>query len=76
MSDNGHAYSTVSSAKCAIATIVHILPMILLNKHRLINKHMTSISNLRPPNPKLSLVWDIDILFWYFVQQGDNCLLS
>ena len=37
---------------------------------------MTGIFNLRPPKPKLSFVWDVDILFRYFEQQGDNCLLS
>ena len=37
---------------------------------------MTGIFNLRPPKPNLSFVWDIDILFRYFEQQGDNCLLS
>ena len=47
-----------------------------LNKHPLINKYMTGISNLRRPKPKLIFVWDVDILFRYFEQQGDNCLLS
>ena len=31
---------------------------------------------LRPPKPKLSFVWDVDILFRYFEQQGDNNSLS
>ena len=37
---------------------------------------MTGIFNLRPPKPKLSFVWNVDILFRYFEQEGDNCLLS
>ena len=36
---------------------------------------MTCIFNLRPPKPKLSFTWGVDILFWYFEQQGNNCLL-
>ena len=76
MFEKGHAYSTINSAKCAIATIIHIPPYESLNKHPLINKYMTGIFNLRPPKPKLSFVWDVDILFRYFEQQGDNCLLS
>ena len=36
---------------------------------------MTHI-NLRSPKSKPSFVWDVDILFRYFKQQGDNCLLS
>ena len=47
-----------------------------MNKHPLIDKYMTGIFNLRPPKPKLSFVWDVDILFRYFEQQVDNCLLS
>ena len=31
---------------------------------------MTGIFNMRPPKPKLSLIWDVDILFKYFEQQG------
>ena len=76
MFEKGHAYSTINSAKCAISTIIHIAPYESLNKHPLINKYMTGIFNLRPTKPKLSFVWDVDILFRYFEQQGDNCLLS
>ena len=32
---------------------------------------MTGVFNLRPPKPKLSFVWDVDIFFKYF-EQGDN----
>ena len=76
MFDKGHAYSTINSTKCAIATIVHIPPYNSLNKHPLINKYMTGVFNLRPPKPKLSFVWDVNILFRYFEQQGDNDSLS
>ena len=34
----GHVYSTIYSAKCAIANIVYIPPCKSLNKHPLINK--------------------------------------
>ena len=37
---------------------------------------MTRVFNLRPPKPKLNFVWDVDILFRYFEQQGDNNSLS
>ena len=76
MFDKGHAYSTINSAKCTIATIVHIPPYSSLNKHPLINKYMTGVFNLRPPKPKLSFVWDVDILFRYFEQQRENSSLS
>ena len=57
----------INSGKCAIATIIYISPFESLNKYPpLINKYMTGIFNLRPPNPQLSFVWDVDNLFRYF----------
>ena len=38
-------------------------------------KYMIGVFNLRP-KPKLSFVWDVDILFRYFEQQGDNNSVS
>ena len=76
MFDKGHAYSTINSAKCAIATIVHIPPYNSLNKHPLINRYMTGVFNLRPSKPKLGFAWDVNILFRYFEQQGENNSLS
>ena len=38
MFEKEHAYSIINSAKCAIATIMHIPPHDSLNKHPLINK--------------------------------------
>ena len=56
MFEKGHGYSTINSAKCAIATIIHMPLDELLNKHPLINKYLTGKFNLRPPKPKLSFV--------------------
>ena len=72
-----HTHSTINSEKCAIATIIHISPYESLNKYPpLINKYMTGIFNLSPPNQQISFVWDVDNLFRYFEQEGDHCLLS
>lgn len=35
---------------------------------------MSGVFNLKPPRPKLSFVWDVDILIRYF-EQGDNSSL-
>ena len=37
---------------------------------------MTGVFNLRPLKPRLSFAWDVDILFRYFEEQGDNNSLS
>ena len=72
MFEKEHAYSTINSAKYAIAAIIHIPPYDSLNKHPLINKYMTGIFNMRQPKPKLSFVWDVDILFRYFEQHEQH----
>ena len=66
MFEKEHAYSIIDNEKCTIAIIVHIPPYDVLNKHPLVNKYMAGIFNLRPPKPKLSFVWVVDILFRYF----------
>ena len=67
MFEKEHTHSTINSGKCAIATIIYISPYESLNKYPpLINKYMTGMFNLRPPNPQLSFVWDVDNLFRYF----------
>ena len=76
MLDKGHAYSTINSTKCAITIIVHIPPYNSLHKHPLINKYGTGVFNLRPPKPKLSFVWNVNILFKFFEQQGDDNSLA
>ena len=47
-----------------------------MNKHPLINRYMTGVFNLRPSKPKVGFVWDVNILFRYFEQQGENNSLS
>ena len=47
-------------------------------KHQHIPQHLSVIKyfkgsfNLRPPLPKLSFVWDVQIMFEYFRSLGDN----
>ena len=50
-------------------------PFNSLNKNPIINKYRTGLFNLRPPKPKLSFAWDVDILFRNF-EQGDSNSLS
>ena len=56
MFENELACSTINSAKCDIATIVHMPPY----------KQMTGIFNLIPPKPKLSFVMNVDIFIQVF----------
>ena len=66
MFEKGHAYSTINSVKCAIATTVHIPPCNSLNKHPMINKYMTGIfeTTKTQTNPTHTLSTDASLLGW------------
>lgn len=76
MFEKGASYSAINSAKCAIATKVHIPPYPTANKHPVIMTYIKGVFNLRPPVPKLTFVWDVNIIFTYFEKQGNNDKLS
>ena len=71
MFDKCCAYSASNSAKCAITIIVNISPYSSINKHPL---NLPGLFYLKPPKPKLSFVWDVDIVIRYFKQQGHDSL--
>ena len=58
--------STINSAKCLVTTILHISTYLSKTKHLLVKKNIAGIFNLKLPKPKLSNVWDLDILVRYF----------
>ena len=47
-----------------------------LNHHWSVEKFFKGVFNLRPPLPKLSFVWDVQIMLKHFMQLGDNMQLS
>ena len=45
-------------------------------QHPSVLKYFKASFNLRPPLPKLSFVWDVQIMFEYFRNLGDNSQIS
>ena len=45
-------------------------------QHPSVIKYFKGSLNLRPPLPKLSFVWDVQIILEYFRSLGDNCQIS
>ena len=76
MFEKGVSYSGINSAKCALSHIVNIPPCKVLSDHPLIAQYCKGLYNLRPPQPKLSFVWDVRIIFDYFTTQNYNIYLS
>lgn len=47
-----------------------------LTHHWSLEKFFKGLLNLRPPFPKFSFDWDVQIMFDHFIQIGDNLQLS
>ena len=72
----GHKYSTICAAKQGISSIVYLPPYTQLSDHPLISQFMKGVHNLRPPTPKLSYVWDVNVIFEHFRTLENNSQLS
>lgn len=47
-----------------------------LTHHWPLEKFFKGVFNLRPPFPKFSFAWHVQIMFDHFIQIGDNLQLS
>ena len=47
-----------------------------ISQHPSVLKYLKGSFNLRPPLPKISFVWDAQIMFEYFRSLGDNRLIN
>ena len=75
LSNQGGSHSVLIYAKSAVA---HVLKMRYqhISQHPLVIKYFKGSFNLRPPLPKISFVWDVQIMFEYFRSLGDNRQIS
>ena len=73
--NQGGSHSVLISAKSAVA---HVLKMKYqhISQHPSVIKYFKGSFNLRPPLPKISFVWDVQIMFEYFRSLGDNRQIS
>lgn len=70
----GRSNSTLSTniAKCVTSHNYKYLMVWTLNRHPLIKNYMGGLYNLRPPNPKLNFLREVNILLRYLGEQRDN----
>ena len=47
-----------------------------IGQHPLVTRLMKGVYNLRPPKPRYSYTWDVDVVAQYIVSMGDNADLS
>ena len=70
--DKGLSYSVINAAKSALSHIIFIPPYRKLTDHPLMTQYGKGVFNLRPPKPKLQMVWDVKIVFDYLKEKGTN----
>jgi len=74
--NEGKSFSVVNNAKLAISHYLRFPPYRYLSEHPKVNKYFIGLHNLRPPIPKMTFVWDVSIVFRYFLTLKDNKELS
>lgn len=72
--NKGLSYSSLNSAKSAIATVVDLPGYTSISQHPKIDSYFKGLFNLRPPKTKLSTVWDVKIIFDYYKDRPNNNL--
>ena len=74
--EKGLSYSSVNTAKCALASVLDLNTEVPLGQLPLIKRFMKGIFELRPSLPKHKEIWDVKLVFDYFRQQDLPAALS
>ena len=73
---NEKSFSVINTAKLAISHNLHFPPYKHLSEHPRINKYFNGLFNLCPPKQKMTLVWDVKVIFDHFRTLPKNDLLT
>ena len=68
----GHLNRDLKSSKSALSHVGFLPPYSSILEHPQIIKYFQGVYNLRPPTQKIIFVWDVKILFDYFIYKGKN----
>ena len=65
MYESGMQYNTIASTKSALANVITIPGIPSLSEHPLLQRFLKGVYNLRPPNPRYSVIWDTTVVIEY-----------
>ena len=65
MFEKGLQYTTISSARSALANVISIPGVPSISEHPLVKRFLKGVYNLRPPVPRYSHIWDTSIVIQY-----------
>ena len=65
MFDKGHSYSSVNTARSALSSIMVMNNNVTFGCQPLVIRFMKGIYNMRPPRPKYSNSWDVNVVLHF-----------
>lgn len=74
--EKGLEYNTINLHRSAISAYHEPILGISVGKHRKVCNLLTGVFNKRPPKPRYTFVWDVEIVLKYFLSLPDSENLS
>ena len=72
----GLEYSTLNGYRSAISAFHREIDGVKVGQHAMVKQFMAGVFNERPPHPRYTHTWDVDIVLAYMEQINDNDTLS
>jgi len=72
----GLQYRTINTIRSAISMTHNHIEGVPIGQHPLVSRLLKGVHNTRPPQPRYSSTWDVDIVIKYLQSLGENDSLS
>lgn len=72
----GNGYSSICSARSALSSIIALPNYKSLADHPLIKRFVKGVFNKRPPKPRYTFTWDVNVVLEHIKMLGLNKLLT
>ena len=70
--EDGMQYNTIASTKSALANITSLPGLSCISAHPLLQRFLKCVYNLRPPNPRYSMIWNTSVVIDYLQSLHTN----
>ena len=72
----GLQYRTINTIRSAVSSTHDHIEGAPIGKHPLVSRLFRGIHNLRPPQPRYTVTWDVDMVVEYLKSMGENDALA
>lgn len=74
--EDGASYSTINIARCALSAVLYTGSQETVGSDPMVSLVLRGCGNLRPPEPKYDITWDVSKVFKLLDRWGNNSDLS